>query len=219
MRAGLPLVLAGSLVLAAPCVLGVGMLWGTNPVLAAGCLVAAWSAGFCWGRLVARGRLRLGPVLFYSHHLGDYVSRWIVQHPWGTVRLHHLRRSDADPELHDHPWDFWSLLVWGTYDEELDAGQHRRGRGDSPTYLGPDRAARFRRPRRWLSLLYRGAEEQHRVLLPEGRTAWTLVFSGPKRRSWGFWRGASFIPWRDFVSAKEFTVEEYAAGLPDRGDQ
>lgn len=32
------------------------------------------------------------------------------------------------------------------------------------------------------------------------RPVWTLVFTGPKRRTWGFWvyGGTRFVPWRDY---------------------
>jgi hypothetical protein len=35
--------------------------------------------------------------------------------------LHKIMRSDADRELHDHPWAFASLILWRGYHEETEA--------------------------------------------------------------------------------------------------
>jgi hypothetical protein len=85
----------------------------------------------------------------------------------GGLFLHVFWRSDEDRELHDHPWDFLTWLLWAGYTEELEGG---------------------RRVRRWpLSILFRRAEHSHRVEIPEGKIAVTLVLAFPKRRDWGFW--------------------------------
>lgn len=166
--------------------------------------------------------MRLGPILLYRHDLGDYARRWILQCPLGTIRLHHLARSDADP---DHPWSFASLLLWGSYREEVPNNPGPWDDNQSPT--------RHTRWRRWLSIRVVRATDRHRVeVREEGRGAWTLVVTGPKVRSWGFWRpiwtagldGTAgwrwrFTPWRQFVSQKEnFSLDEYAAGLPPKED-
>lgn len=98
------------------------------------------------------------------------------------IYLHHILRSDADRELHDHPWDFLSLILLGGYREESPVGRLSR---KLPGMV-----------------LFRRAEHRHRVLLVNDRPAWTLVFTSGKKRSWGFWRGAAFIPWRAFVARK-----------------
>jgi len=51
-------------------------------------------------------------------------------------------------------------------------------------------------------ILFRRAEHRHRIHLVRGRPAWSLVFTGRKRRSWGFWRDGAFIPWRLFIARK-----------------
>ena len=38
---------------------------------------------------------------------------------WGGLYVHHFLRSDQDRDLHDHPWHFTSLILWGGYVEEL----------------------------------------------------------------------------------------------------
>jgi hypothetical protein len=143
------------------------------------------------GTVVNRGAHRwfAGP-----NHIGDYMRRWFIKTPWFSVRIHNIRRSDEDRALHDHPWPFVSLILWGGYREITD--EHHT----SPTYgkwYGPG------------SILYRPAAFKHRLLLPHGHQAWTLVVTGPKQRSWGFdVPGVGWLHWRK--------AEAYWAGFAER---
>lgn len=108
----------------------------------------------------------------YAHHLGDYMHRWIFRTPWGTLRLHHILRSDGDRHLHDHPFDFTSLLLTGGYTEFWQDWDMGGGMTVRERYF----------PR--FSIVRKQAEDAHRLVLD--RPLWTFVISGPKRRSWGF---------------------------------
>lgn len=84
----------------------------------------------------------------------------------GNLYLHVFHRSDEDRELHDHPWAFASLILWGGYIEHTPQGTSRKWPG---------------------MLLLRPATWRHRVdLVGTGRAA-TLVWVMPKSRDWGFW--------------------------------
>lgn len=119
----------------------------------------------------------------YIHHLGDYMHRWIFRHPWGTVRVHHILRSDADRHLHDHPFDFTSILLTHGYEET---------RFYDPKVL-ESKVGRWWP--RW-SIVRKRAEDAH--LLRLDRPVWTLVFSGPKRREWGFHTERGWVHHRDY---------------------
>ncbi len=109
------------------------------------------------------------------------------------VYLHKIMRSDADRELHDHPWSFLSLILWRGYREET---EHACGVCGA-NYCQPTRLSR-----KWPGMvLWRPAEHRHRVHIGPG-PAWTLVFTSGKKRSWGFWRAGRFVPWRQFVARK-----------------
>lgn len=111
----------------------------------------------------------------------------------GSVLLHKICRSDVDPEMHDHPWDFTSVILWRGYREET------RRCDCGCTCAGCSRAVVARK---WPGMiLRRRAEHRHRVLIGDG-PAWTLVFTSVKKRSWFFWRDATPIPWREFISRK-----------------
>lgn len=125
------------------------------------------------------------------------MRRWIARTAKGTVRLHHTLMSDAGRDFHDHPWPFTSFILGGGYLE------HRPGclctirdgvTDQLPLLQGKHGkwarlAVEFWTPCRWFgvgSVLKRTATEFHRLELPKGKTSWTLVFTGPYRRRWGF---------------------------------
>lgn len=101
-----------------------------------------------------------------------YVIRWRIETPWGSIRLHHWLGADDARAFHDHPWSFTTFVLRGGYVDMTPAGSE---------YL---RAPAVR---------HRGAEHRHTVL-PDMGGAWTIVVTGPKVRTWGFWaNGTKFI--------------------------
>jgi len=116
-----------------------------------------------------------------------YLLRWylIPRNRFCSIYLHKFLRDDDDRALHDHPWGFISLMLRGSYIEMTSRGPIRRG---------------------WLSLAFRPAEYRHRVVLwrrqgsEEMIPCWTLVITGAKKRTWGFWCPKGFVPWHEFVN-------------------
>ena len=119
-----------------------------------------------------------------------YMRRWFLlpvgrDQEWPfSIKLHKICRSDADRDLHDHPWSFISLILKGQYLEVLVDPQ-----GDWPD--------RIVVPRGRFSARWRSAKSLHQVLLPEG-PVWTLVFTGPRRRVWGYRTDNGWIPWDQY---------------------
>lgn len=113
----------------------------------------------------------------------------IVQTPWFAVYLHAIHRPDHDQELHDHPWDFVSLVLRGSYIEQ------------TPCCEG----CPFRRHRlvRWINS--KRAEDAHRIVRVDRAPTWTLVFCGRRRREWGFHvlgeNQMRWVPWHEFLAS------------------
>lgn len=133
----------------------------------------------------------------YASHIGpggSYMRRFILRTPWGTVRLHNILRSDADRHLHDHPFDFVSFLLNGGYRETTPcAACNGTGKFIDPDLMWDPRPPDCRdcmstgkRLRFWprFSVVRKQAEDLHCLTID--KPVWTLVFSGPKRRDWGF---------------------------------
>jgi hypothetical protein len=116
--------------------------------------------------------------------LDGYMRRWwFMPELYGErARLHQTLRSDRDRERHDHPWHFVSVILEGGYTEEL---------------LVPGDTIPTRQRFRAGDVLFRHAEHRHRLELEPGADCWTLVFTSPNVREWGFWtEDEVFIPWR-----------------------
>lgn len=94
--------------------------------------------------------------------------------------LHHMKRSDYDRALHDHPWPFVSFVLHGGYfevhDQTLDGQQVREWRGPG-------------------SVLVRPAEWRHRFELVT-KSSLTLVVVGRRSRKWGFFLPEGWCWWR-----------------------
>jgi hypothetical protein len=111
-----------------------------------------------------------------------YMTRiTFFEKPWGQLCLHIIHRSDWARDLHDHPWDFISLILWRGYREVTETSSKR-------TWPG--------------MLLFRRAEHRHRVELPAGKTVISLVFMFKYKRMWGFWTEGKFMNWRNYEKAK-----------------
>lgn len=149
-------------------------------------------------------------IRFNRRPIGSYMSRWILTLPFGfNVRLHHIREADADPELHDHPFWFVSLVLRGWYVEEQPATggdwtNRETGRHHATPLPGGSRAFTTRRAG---SIAYRPASVMHRICIISPGGVWTLVFA---RRvngdEWGFWTRTGWVHWKQFHSAKQGAI-------------
>jgi hypothetical protein len=109
----------------------------------------------------------------------------LVQTPWFGIYLHHIHRPDRDPDPHNHPWWFASIVLSGAYVEDVwPVSTIRRG------------TVTRHRPR-W-SLRKMPRHSAHLITEVTG-PLWTLVLVGPKRSDWGFWTPGGFVPWRDYI--------------------
>lgn len=128
---------------------------------------------------------------------GPYLRRWmILKTPWWSLYIHQIFRSDSDRDCHDHPWDFWSLILWGSYREY-------NLQTIAPEHPGePFRFIEEIRTYKTGSVIRHKAEDAHRLELPAGKTTWTLVVVGPKFRQWGFWKDKQWIDHKTYLDAR-----------------
>lgn len=119
----------------------------------------------------------------------------------GRLYLHKFYRGDEDPYLHDHPWPFTSLILTRGYWEETEFNPMDSWYGQ--LWLpasGPDGESRIRKFYKRFSVLKRPATWKHRVILKDETPVWTIVKTGVKERSWGFWILGKMCPWRNYQS-------------------
>lgn len=95
----------------------------------------------------------------------------VIQTPWFAVYVHQICQSDLDKDMHDHPWNYTSLILKGIYREA--------------SRLFPY----FDETRNTINsscdLVSHRAEDAHQLTLltPE---VWTLVFTSGRNRVWGY---------------------------------
>jgi hypothetical protein len=130
------------------------------------------------------------------------------------VFLHCFVRSDDDRALHDHPWDYASFILRGSYIEHkdegsanFDAGSLRFGQAETAHRIELFRASDAARIAflRELDLLDRpwmpGAafvSAYHNGNMP----VWTLFSMGLWKRDWGFHCPQGWKHWREFTKGE-----------------
>lgn len=123
--------------------------------------------------------------------------KWLLAH-LPQLYLHCFYRSDDDPDPHDHPWDFFSLVLWGGYIDEVWRGFDGTGPLGA---VGRVPVGSIRRGTG--ALCFRRAEHIHRAhLMNHNRRTWTLILRMPKRRPWFFWTDAGPVHWEVYLRDK-----------------
>lgn len=111
----------------------------------------------------------------------------LLSTPWFSLYLHQICRSDEDVDMHDHPWDFESMILSGSYAEfskyppEFDDVEYNK------FYAG--------------DCIKHNAEDAHRIYLlsPE---VWTLVFTSGRNREWGYQTSEGWINHEEYRRRK-----------------
>lgn len=136
---------------------------------------------------------------------GEHSTPYMTRILCGRLRLHIFHRGDADPDCHDHPWDFWTFPLTAYVEEVVT----RKLEADRDYDAWTPRALIYSSARRVVPALrwsFRPAEHMHRVIgRADGRTGKvvTVVWQGKPRRKWGFLRNRDgkwcWTPWKDYV--------------------
>lgn len=118
-----------------------------------------------------------------------YLNRWWIwrRNRWLNCYLHQFIADDVDPVLHDHPWWSVSIVLRGGYYEITtgpDGTQERKFHGVGSVIIRKPRFAHR------IELL----RENDKQLKP----AWTLFFTGPRIRTWGFHCPSGWKSWQDY---------------------
>ena len=109
----------------------------------------------------------------------EYMRRYHLDND--RTRLHQILKSDPQPDPHDHPWNFTSTLLAGSYDEWTPDGWHTWHTGDT---------------------INRDAAMPHRLELDA--PVYTLVTVGPARRRWGFHTATGWVHWSNYPHAGRY---------------
>jgi len=131
---------------------------------------------------------------------GDlYLRRLhVFQCPWFSVLLHWFYKPDPQPDLHDHPVSFLSVVLRGGYTEIREIG-----------------GARKTQDIRYLNFIR--SQDKHRIVRIDQNTV-TLCFAGPREREWGFHTERGFVPWQSYdIGVEPYGLRELEAFELDWG--
>lgn len=131
-----------------------------------------------------------------------YIDRFIIiRCKLGSIMFHRIFSTDNDC-MHDHPWSFRTLIIKGGYFEHVPKYGPKMmedlGTKLSTAFWGhiADVSNKtWYKPGSWM---FRPAKYVHRLEIPEGKQAWTLVFTGPEKRVWGFHTPLGWVGWRGY---------------------
>lgn len=130
-----------------------------------------------------------------------FLDRWGIRIHWlGSVFLHKMSAPDPGTDLHDHPWTFVTIPLWGGYVERRAfICPTCNGPADARKHLIMERTETRRpfRPRRMR------LDVAHTIDRLRRRTAWTLVITGPVRREWGFYIPRGWVHHVDYEDTPE----------------
>lgn len=118
-----------------------------------------------------------------------YLRRWSLWLPFGwSIKLHKIVRTDDDRCEHDHPWDFFRIILWGGYTEVRNGFSYilKPWRPWAPWRIYPCRS-----------------EFKHRIVHLTKGYNWSLVICSPKKRAWGFYTKLGWKYWKDFVNSSD----------------
>jgi hypothetical protein len=183
-----------------------------------------------WPRLRARQ-----PHQVIGGFDNPYLLRWYVipRNPLLNIYVHKFLRSDDDRALHDHPWWFVSVMLRGGYDEVTETVVNRRRRAGSIAFRRAEWRHRVRLitesvcqtcngtgvgygtvpDGRWMETDCGDCDGTGEITHAE-RPCWTLIVTGRRVRTWGFWcprtlhtlsgrhvESERFVPWTEFGDA------------------
>lgn len=122
-----------------------------------------------------------------------YLDRWgLAWDRVGRIFIHRMTAPDPGIDLHDHPWSFLTVVLWGGYVEQranIREAQDLAVIADAyPTCTrGVIEERRPFRPR------VMRLDECHTISHLLRRSCWTLVIGGPRRRRWGFYLPSGYM--------------------------
>jgi hypothetical protein len=150
---------------------------------------------------------------------GEHETPYMTRFWFGPLRLHIFHRGDADPDCHDHPWDFWTFPLRSYVEEVLEERVETKflaagGKTERSYFVRHTQVVKAFR------LHYRPATHRHRVLgaltdwasfsgvlvplyAPVG-TIPTIVWRSGIKRKWGFTKSDDtgkwcWIPWKTYA--------------------
>jgi hypothetical protein len=111
-----------------------------------------------------------------------HFRRWnILTLPWFSIYIHGIYMHDLDKHCHNHPWNIWTMVLWGSYYERL---------------LNKDYVINYRRI---FNMSYRNSEQFHKILKLKSKKVYTLAIVGKRKSTdWGYLTESGFVDFKTY---------------------
>lgn len=148
----------------------------------------------------------LEPDHLYHADGSPYMLRYWISHDGPlAARLHHICTPDLDRHMHDHPWDFTSVVLRGSYVEA-------RPLARNPVFNADETEPAQLLERTVGSVAMRRATDRHRIVTVSEGGCWTLVHLGERLdHPWGFYTPAGKVYHYNYASVH---AAAYKIGAP-----
>lgn len=114
-----------------------------------------------------------------------HFRRWrLFWSPWGSVYLHNITNSDLDIDPHDHPWNFRSLILKGSYSE---VSRYPRD-AYKAVYVNVFKPGMVNTKK---------TTDCHKLTLLTP-SVWTLVFAGKRKHDWGYQTATGWVHHKEY---------------------
>ena len=95
-----------------------------------------------------------------------HFRRWqIIKTPWFSIYIHGIYAADEDKHLHNHPWDYISMVLSGSYIEKTNKNINFLSLG---------------------TITKRNGNDYHKIYKLLSKSVYTLFIVGPVKRHWGY---------------------------------
>ena len=102
-----------------------------------------------------------------------HFRRWeILKTRWGSIWIHGIYKEDQDPYLHNHPWDFISVVLFGKYLEKTEDKFITQSFG---------------------KINVRDGSKYHKIFKLYTKSVYTLFIVSNVKREWGYNKDGEFI--------------------------
>lgn len=108
-----------------------------------------------------------------------------------NIFLHKFLKGDPDDDVHDHPWPYATLILWGGYYEYIPFFNEM---GEMTCEV-----QKWRGPGHFRSC---SANSYHRIELKPGVSCYTLFMPGKQKRDWGFLVNDEWVQHEQYFSSR-----------------
>ena len=120
-----------------------------------------------------------------------HFKRWeILKTKWFNIYIHGIYKADEDLHLHNHPWDYKSFVLYGTFVEK-----------ERTTDLDKDVKYRYNHLH-FGSFIKRKANTFHKILRLESEAVYTLFITNKSYNKWGYDVDNKFVDFETYRKNK-----------------